>query len=331
MGARRVKRESDHVIETAIRNSIRSLRPTEWLPSPESAELSLLADGTYHTSYLVATHQTRIVARVCRESQWGLELPDQLAREFAVLRDLVPSGAAPTPFHILADGEVPFMLESFVAGRAFSYATDLGSLAVALAGLHACSPDAAPLLVGVEDPAEFLLTDGELWLQRANGHHRFADALSLLTDAAVILKQGPRIGTSESVIVHTDLIQSNILMTDEGCVVVDWEGAKLGPRAWDLAYFLSPVTLAWAEPQSPLPTVTRRTFIEHYAAAARLDQADLGAEIEAILPYVVFRAVCWCIGHAATTSELTPRARDRLRLICHPSFIQKHLLKELRP
>ena len=47
--------------------------------------------------------------------------------------------------------------------------------------------------------------------------------------------------SSPSTLIHSDLRADNLLFSPDGTAVtlVDWQGAGIGPPAWDLAYFLS--------------------------------------------------------------------------------------------
>jgi len=318
-------------ISESILGRIQRMHATEWMPAPRAATIELLADGTYHANFVVRSIDRQFVARYNRSSQWGLSSADQLAREFRVLLDLSSSAATPTPLAFETETDHPFLLESFVDGKKFDYETDLEACAVAIATTHRCAPRASASVLPRVSPTQFLLDDGVDWIRRVGSSPVRLETVTHLAEAERRLRTQDAVLDSPWVIVHTDLIQPNILRTPERCVLVDWEGAKLGPRAWDLAYFLSPVTLCWADP----PPVTigderRRAFLQAYADTASIGLESLEHEVNTISPYVIFRAIAWCAGYAASESDISRRARDTIAYLCDPGFIDEHLLRGIR-
>ena len=74
-----------------------------------------------------------------------------------------------------------------------------------------------------------------------------------------------QMGQPPSTLIHSDLQADNLLFAPNGTsvTVVDWQGAGIGPPAWDLAYFLS----------QSLDVDTRRAnerqLLDHYVAEAQ--------------------------------------------------------------
>ena len=71
-----------------------------------------------------------------------------------------------------------------------------------------------------------------------------------------------RVGQLPSTLIHSDLRADNLLFAPDGTAVtlVDWQGAGIGPPAWDLAYFLSQsldVDTRRANEQAPARPVRR--------------------------------------------------------------------------
>ncbi len=82
-----------------------------------------------------------------------------------------------------------------------------------------------------------------------------------------------RMGQLRSTLIHSDLRADNLLFAPDGTAVtlIDWQGAGIGPPAWDLAYLLS----------QSLDVDTRRAneqpLLDRYVAEARRVRSDLDA------------------------------------------------------
>lgn len=122
------------------------------------------------------------------------------------------------------------------------------------------------------------------------------DGRSLLTELAARPWRAPRVGrtmadlhrrladvpidgvemrvSSEPVeaIVHGDLHPGNVIVTEDGPVVIDWEGASLGPRDADAATLWLLLTVAeidgMARPMRLVVPVVRRIVLAAFLAAA---------------------------------------------------------------
>lgn len=309
------------MLANEIRHALGRLSPQSWLPGPAQVDVELLADGVYHANFTVISGGRRSVARVVRASQWGLAGSRQLKREHAVLSDLARVNVAPIPLALVRSASFPFLVESFVPGRYVDHHSDLEVCAAAIASAHSCAPRRSEHLLDPRPPREFLLGDSDGRLRHCRTTAENSGTLRLLNQALRVLADVD-LPTSAPVLVHTDLIQRNLLVEDGRCGIVDWEGTRLGYRAWDLAYFLSPVTLGWAEPPVALTYSERERFLSSYADSAGLGREQLGAEVDTLTPFVLLRALAWCVDFASrAANDESPAARDRLALFTSTDFV----------
>lgn len=307
----------------ALTRIIANHLPCSWLPDPRNAEVGLLAEGAYHSSFLVVNDGQRSVARVCRASQWGFDPRLQLRREFEALRDLAPSGVTPTPREFI-DGDPPVLIESFVDGGSFGYG-DPVAIAETIARCHRQPVSHATRLLESTPPLEHLLLDGRKRLERLERSGPHSQVVKYLEAAANTLDASAHRAAVGHRIVHTDLIHTNILESSVGLRVIDWEGVRLGPAEWDLAYFLSPVTLTWAPAGAPMVDGTwLEEFLGAYAAATDSDLALLTRGVAELLPAVVFRALCWCVEFRSLSDPLV-ELDPRLAKLTDPYFVAETL------
>ncbi len=253
--------------------------------------LEHLAAGAYHDHHVLTIDGRPVVLRRCTGSQWGLAPAAQLAREHATLVALAPTGLAPRPLGLLVDP--PLLLEELVEGRPFDYARDLPALGAALAQVHAHAPEHLP---AVDARAE-LLADGAAWLARARTAGTDPEAVALLAALGERVERAGPIA-APAVLVHTDLNAGNLVATEHGVRLLDWEAARRGPAAWDLAHALSPTTTRWdAATACALTQADRDALLDAYVAAG--GSAGAVAQVGALLEAVVFRALSWCVGMRA--------------------------------
>jgi aminoglycoside phosphotransferase (APT) family kinase protein len=149
-------------------------------------------------------------------------------------------------------------------------------LALAMAELHAVDPRLVEDLLG---QTEVPVTTEQL-LPSLIDMATSADRPDLASAANWLLNHRP--GHVDHVICHGDLHPLNILVDTADFTVVDWSGALLGPRAFDLAY----TSLLLAEPPLVVPGPARwlvrtlgarlaRRFVAEYE---RQSGAKVGAD-----------------------------------------------------
>lgn len=264
--------------------------------------LTPLAAGAYHEHVVL---DGRWVLRRCLGSQWGLPPREQLARERATLEALAPAGVAPAPGPLVGD----VLVEELVTGRPFTY-DDLPALGRALRAVHALEPAHLPAL----DARAALLDDARAWLDRAPR----GEATTLLREleARVARQASP---PAPARLVHTDLNPGNLLVTADGEVrLLDWEAARRGDPAWDLAHAISATTTTWdAAARHELSREEVRAFLAAYGDEAATRRTAT------LLDAVVLRALAWCLGFDDAGAPASLR-----RALAHhrdPAFIAARL------
>lgn len=309
----------------ALLARLQGLPATPWLPDAAQASLALLSRGAYHCNYLLSCIDTNSVVRINERSQWQLSSEEQLQREYATLVDLADSGVTPKPLALI-QGNPPLLIEEFIEGDQFSYSKGLKAAAEAIAQVHQQPVRYARAYLPVEEPHGFLLDDGLRWLSMARQARSCSRTVRLLLRAEEWLRRRPMREMGEAVIVHTDLTATNFLVRGKSCAIVDWEAARRAPAAWDLAYFLSPLTTRWAK--KVLTEAERRRFIGAYVDATGLEYETQLINVEALMPAVLFRALAWCVGFRAT--ENYPESLSgRLKFFTAPGFVERVLFDEL--
>jgi aminoglycoside phosphotransferase (APT) family kinase protein len=287
-----------------------------------------LAAGAYHEHAVLEVEGSALVLRRCLASQWDLAPAAQLAREEATLEALRPGDLAPEPHALIPDAPGgPLLVESLVQGRRFVLG-DLPGLGVSLAAVHALRPEHLPLL----DARSELMADGTAWLDRARRSGADTAAIAPLVELgrrADDAGGGPT--PAPATLVHTDLNAGNMLVGADGvCRLVDWEAARVGDPAWDLAHAISPTTTQWdaSDPRVLAPAEVQ-AFLSAYRAAAASPGDAAVARLPGLLDAVMFRALAWCLGFAAEARPGGGSLPDELAVTLTrfgaPTFIERCL------
>lgn len=206
--------------------------------------------GKSNQNYLVNAGEDLFVVRVNRDS---ISLGVRRDLEHRILGEIADQPFAPTVVYATDD----FLVTKFVAGRHPRTVTPavLETVGELFARIHAVPTTARSIL----NPRDHL------------GHYaaQVADLDPLLTrciNAALDTTQEPR----ASCLCHNDLLFENLIMTDDGVVAIDWEYARAGDPAFDIAVF--------AESHELGPDDTE-CLLEHYGddgnIASRLDDMRL--------------------------------------------------------
>ncbi|MBL8702843.1 MAG: phosphotransferase [Alphaproteobacteria bacterium] len=258
---------------------------------PGAPRIAAIAGGRTNENFRVEAGGRSFFARL------GVDLPHhgiRRANELRCARLAAEAGVAPEVVHA-GDG---VMVTAFVAGRTLvqgePVADDvLRRLAQALRALAARPAPADlnvfdPVAVGRRDLAA--LTDGALPAARR-------------ARAAAILDGAPRLATTA--LIHADLIPENVIVSDTGLALVDWEYAGRGDPVVDVAS----VVLHFG-----LPAHQAAMFVATHGAADP-------ATVAALQPVLALREALWCEvqqrhaglrGDLADYTEMCWRRLDRV-------------------
>jgi thiamine kinase len=204
-----------------------------YAPGIQAVQIAHLAGGNLNRSYSVLTAAGRYVLRLSPAADAWLASDRSAERELHTAA--AAAGIAPRIVH--ADPDDRWLITEYTAGplwtaAEFSDPYSLGRLADLLRRLHALP---APV-VGRFDLLRAL--DGYVQLIEASGTGTRSSLAGLLEKAA----QAWRIcgaAEREPALVHHDLHGSNIIESERGLVLIDWECAAVTDPLLDVACLLS--------------------------------------------------------------------------------------------
>jgi len=186
----------------------------------EGVVLERLSNGPTNGSYLVERDGERFVLRIDKPEARRLGLNRESER--AVLEALAGAGLDRPP--LLADPARGLLLRAFVPGRAWRFEElhepgNLARLAGLLRRVHALPPAGRPF-----DPLGAAARYADQ-VGTARARERYEAAANAFA----------HIGPAAPALCHNDPVCGNVLETDGGPMLIDWEYAGIGDPFFDLA------------------------------------------------------------------------------------------------
>ena len=311
------------------------------VPIEEPPGVAFLARGEYSLNYRVLGGSVPgLVARLVTGTQMGLPLGEQALYEHAALGLVAPSGVTPEPYSVDPNPEglpYPLILEEFLPGRPLDYATDLASAARCTAAVHELGvppehglqvhPDPAPAILeesrGLAAP--YLKWDGATRGSKAGLERGFRKIEGFLR------RKGLFTG-DDLAIVNYDLNTPNFVVGEEGSVkLLDWEKARISPRAQDVAHFLLPTTTLWRDDTATLLSEEdEREFVDAYLEHGSVGDTGRFLEgLEAMKTIVSLRAVSWCAWALQETARSSRPITNEETLRKCRSYLEPEFLEGL--
>ena len=302
-------------LTAAVRLYLEDLPSGTLPPDAKPEDASFLARGEYSLNYRMRGGcGPDLVARLVTGTQMGLPLGEQALYEHAALGLIAPSNVTPRPRLVDPDPEglpYPLILEEFLPGRPLDYSTDLVPAARCIARIHELGVPAEHTLQVHPDPAPAILEESRVlaapyleWDEAAEGS-KTGLRKGFRKIEGFLERKGLFTG-DDLAIVNYDLNTHNFVVSDTGTAkLVDWEKARIAPRAQDLAHFLLPTTTLWRDDTAALLSEGQeREFVDAYLEHAPVEDTGRFLDgLEAMKTIISLRAVSWCAWALQETAQ----------------------------
>jgi len=220
---------------------------------------------------------------------------------------------------LISMGETCGYLTSYIPGRAPSAspesARELGRTAGRLHSLETAGHDLQPTLFTVSAERDrFRRLDSDPSVSNWEGYELVRKPLQTSWESISDLDSVP------SALVHTDILYENAVQTpDGGMVLIDWDGAGIGPAVQDVGYAL--LNHAVSIEGQALPPDSSVSFLKAYLAERPLDTSEWDALSDALIfASIVYVLAPWdakvpvrCWRRAEYTIAHAAELRDRLQ------------------
>ena len=254
--------------------------------------------GTRHFNYLADTDAGAFLFRFSLKKN-----PEEHTEyEHAALKLISRLGFAPMAIAKETENSffgVPFLVVEFVEGKSPTELTPKLITAVAglMARLHTVDTNTkgAHILERRVSEDEIFGPIAEklthMTMKRAE-YHRNPEFTSAIATAYGKLHAGGFPKSGGASIIHGDISRSNMVVTEKGVELIDWETAAVAPPAYDIATFFD---------REALPRKEQELFLEKYLALRRDD--SLRESLSAMVKIRTFDRMLWCIWEAYDVQE----------------------------
>jgi len=184
--------------------------------------------------------------------------PNAPGVEYETLRALAPSGIVPDPLALVNTPLGDALIYRHIRGKVWTSGT--AEVALLLARLHAMGLVAG--LREIPSGSAALIRQTRAILARCD--RICADIPRIMPDAGIAPARQPSL-------IHTDIVAGNLIVTDQGLCLIDWQCPAQGDPCEDIASFLSPA-MQYLYADRALGIRDREAFLSVYPDHAIVDR-----------------------------------------------------------
>lgn len=232
-----------------------------------------LTGGRSNAVWKVGSGPKALVCKLYSTGEVNPIFPNLPGAEYDTLKTLSAQNLAPAPVALLNTKAGDVLVYRHLVGTTWRSGTP--EVADLLAKLHQISP---PELRVLPSGSKALLTQTKAILATLDGQFSLPDWL-LRRDAVP--------PTDRRALLHTDVVPGNIIATEQGLRLIDWQSPALGDPAEDIASFLSPAMQILYR-GAPLTAPEEMAFLTKYP-----DQVTLG-RYHQLAPFYQARVAAYC-------------------------------------
>jgi len=204
--------------------------------------------------------------------------PNQPGAEYEALKYLARHQVAPEPVALLNTAAGDALIYRHLHGDLWR--TDVVEVAALLARIHTLKPDI---------PLRQLRSGSVALLHQIKSiGPTFQNRVDVLLNADKLTLVGP---VEQDMIIHTDVVANNIVVTNDGVRLIDWQCPALGDPCEDIASFLSPA-MQYLYTGGPLNARQKMLFLDAYP------DKNIIARYKKLAPLFHLRAAAYCFWQA---------------------------------
>ena len=242
--------------------------------APRDASWQALPGGRTNRVWRIGPAEDALICKLFVPVAGNLLYPNLPGAEYEALKALARHEIAPQPLALLNTGAGEALVYRHLSGE--SWRRDVTPVARLLARLHRL-----PLRLPLRR-----LPAGPKALRRS-----IEDILSACDAPPELLRRMPALPEPPApvvpVLLHTDVVPGNIIVTDDGLRLIDWQCPALGDPCEDLASFLSPA-MQYLYTGQVLERAQAEAFLDAY------DSPAVTARYRLLAPLYHLRIAAYC-------------------------------------
>lgn len=234
-----------------------------------------ISRGGYNINFLVKIDNNKFVFRFNLDKD--LDVDNQIAYEYKILKHVSKWSIAPKVFFMdttKSTFDYDLLVEEFIDNKLIYFDAEfLKNFARLIRKLHSFSPpkvdypikDINPLInhwCSIKNKLSY--TDIALDKNTFTLLGRYIPEIDRYVE-----KYAHYFNIRDVCLNHRDLVTENILLTDEGLILVDWQSAMIDDPSYDLAYFLNDIIIEWNR-EATLTEKQKELFLRSYQVDSAL-------------------------------------------------------------
>jgi len=232
--------------------------------------------GGYNINYLADIGGKKFVFRFNLDKY--LDVANQTEYEYDILKHLEKTGIATKAYFIDTSRkffEYDLLVEEFIENKAVQFGNEfLNNFGKLIKKLHSVSLPKSGLLILNSKPLSDqlkLIKSKVDFIKSGNFNKDFLDFINpyILKADDYAAKYSGLFKSGDICINHRDLVLENVLQTDSGLKLIDWQSPMADDPSYDLAFFTSDTVGEWSLGR-PFTDGEKKLFLESYGADKKL-------------------------------------------------------------
>ncbi|MBU1036899.1 phosphotransferase [Patescibacteria group bacterium] len=321
-----------------LQNYLKNLEPQKLdLKNINEITVKEMNRGGYNINYLLTADSHKFVFRLNTDKY--LDVENQIQYEYEILKNLENKNIAPKVY--FADTtkenlEFDVLVEEFIDNKPLIFNNQfLKDFAELIKKLHSLPLPDNKLLIRNKKPLldqwQFIKNKID-FIKASNYHQRFLNFFNHYLPKVndYVLKYTNLFTTEDICLNHRDLVIENVLQTDKGLRLIDWQAVMADDPSYDLAFFICDIMIEWNLNRS-LTAKEKQIFLKSY----KVDD-NLLNKINIRQPLVYLEIFVW-LSYRATylrdklnknLIENNDRKFVQKRIIAYENFLEENKMKK---
>lgn len=311
---------------TQLKNYINQLDPSELgldTIEPDKIEIKKINRGGYNVNYLLTTNGQKLILRLNLDNY--VDTDNQTEYEYRILKHLENMDISPKVYFTDTSKDkldYDLLVEEFMENTPLNFDNKfLENFGKLLKKFHSVELPQGDWLIKNTQPLKNqwdFIKDKINFIQSKDRNSKFVDFIQTYASKVddYIAKHSDLFKPQDICLNHRDLVIENILQTDKGLRLVDWQAVMADDPSHDLAFFTCDMVIEWNLGRG-LTREEKQIFLDSYEA-----DDDLIKKIDIKQPMIYLELFVWV---AYRVAYLRDKLNQDLVEEVDQDFVQKRI------